>query len=167
LVPGDYRVEILPILTVPPSALTSNFTNAYVKSIRLGGTDVLNGGLHLDSAPNGTMQVVISMNGGAITGRVLDAAGKPVPNTKVVLVPNAPRRERGDLYKFDSTDDSGAYELRGIAPGEYKIFAWERVEEGAWQDPQFIKLYEDRGTPLRVEENRRVNSDIKMILAWN
>jgi hypothetical protein len=83
------------------------------------------------------------------------------------VVPNAPRRQRGDLYKFVSTDDLGSFQLRGLAPGEYKLFAFERVEEGAWQDPEFIKLFEDLGTSLRVDEGMRLTMDSKLILAWN
>jgi hypothetical protein len=166
--PGDYRAEIQPILTVPPSTLTSStLENVYVKSIRLDDKDVLNGGIHLENETNGPLQIVISMNGGMVEGHVLGSALKPAANVKTVVVPNAPRRQRGDLYKFVSTDDLGRFQLKGLAPGEYKLFAFERVEEGAWQDPQFIKLFEELGTALRVEEGTRVTVDVKLIPAWN
>jgi hypothetical protein len=165
---GDYRVEVRPILTIPPSAFVPpSLERAYVKSIRLDGKDVLNSGLHLESPTNAAIEVVISMNGGTLAGHVLDAARNPVPNVNAVVVPNAPRRRRGDLYKYVATDDSGNFQLTGLAPGDYKLFAWERVEEGAWQDPEFIRLFEDSGSPVRIEENRRTTEDAKLILAWN
>ena len=166
--PGDYRIEVRPILTVPPTAFVPpGFERAYVKSVRMDGRDVLNSGFHLESLTNATIEVVIHMNGGTIAGRVLNAAGAPVPNVNAVVVPNAPRRPRGDLYKFVATDDSGNFQLTGLAPGDYRLFAWERVEEGAWQDPEFIRLFENSGTPVRIEENRRTTADAKLILAWN
>ena len=153
---------------MPPSSLVpAIIENAYVKSARLDGKDVLNGGIHLEKETNGPLQVVISMNAGTVEGHVVDSAGKPAPNVKAVAVPNASRRQRGDLYKFVSTDDSGAFQLKGLAPGEYKLFSFERVEEGAWQDAEFIKLFENLGTALRVAEGKRLTVDLKLIPAWN
>jgi len=165
---GDYRMEVPPILITPPSPFVpSSLEHLYVKAIRLNGRDALNGGLHLESAPNGTLEVVISANGGTVGGRVLDSSGNPLPNIKTVVVPNAPRRQRGDLYKYVSTDDSGRFQLSGLAPGDYRVFAWERVEEGAWQDSQFLRLFENEGSPVRIEEGSRVTVDTRLIPAWN
>jgi hypothetical protein len=61
----------------------------------------------------------------------------------------------------------GRYQLNGVAPGDYKLFAWERVEEGAWQDPQFLKLFEALGSAVRISEGSRGTADTKLILAWN
>jgi len=166
--PGNYRCDIVPILTVPPgSLLPAPLENAYVKSIRLDGEDVLNGGVHLESESRGTLQIVVSMNGGTVEGHVIASDATPAPNVKTVVVPNGPRRHRGDLYKFVSTDDAGRFQLKGLAPGEYKLFGFERVEEGAWQDPEFIKLFDHLGAALRVEEGRRLTMDVKLIPAWN
>jgi len=165
---GRFRIEVSPILMTPPNAFVpASIERAYVKSIRMDGRDVLNAGLQLESPTGGILQIVISMNGGTLTGRVLDTTRKPVNNAKVVLVPNAPRRSRGDLFKSVSTDDAGRFQLNGLAPGDYKLFAWERVEEGAWQDPQFLRLFENLGSPLRIEEGKQATADAKLIPAWN
>ena len=165
---GDYRVEVTPVLTVPPSSLLpAGFENVFVKSITLDGKDVLNEGLQLEAAPRRNLQVVISTNGGIIEGRVVATDATPRANVKTVAVPSAPRRRRGDLYKYVSTDDEGRFQLTGLAPGDYKLFAFERVEEGAWQDPEFIRLFEERGTPVRVEQGRRSTVEIRIIPVWN
>jgi hypothetical protein len=165
---GDYRVEVLPILTVPPSSLLpSAFDNVFVKSVTLDGKDILNDGLHLEAAPRRNLEVVISTNGGIVEGRVLDTDATPRANVKTVAVPSGPRRRRGDLYKYVSTDDEGRFRLTGLAPGDYKLFAFERVEEGAWEDPEFIRLFEDRGTTVRVEEGRRSMVEIRITPVWN
>jgi hypothetical protein len=157
VIPGDFRVEIRP----------SDLQNSYVKSILLGRTDVLNGGLHLESSVDTPLRVVISTRGGALDGRAVGEGGKIAVNAKVVLIPDAARRQRGDLYRSVSSDDSGRFQLRGLAPGDYKLFAWERVEDGAWQDPDFMKLYENRGRSVRIAEDGRVTADAVLIPAWN
>ena len=164
----DFRVEVHPILVVPPSALIqTSMESAYVKSIRFGKADVLNDGLHLQSFSDGSLDIVISMRGGTIEGRVFDEDKKPATNAKVVLVPDSSRRKRGDLYKNASADDQGRYHLSGLAPGTYKVFAWERIEDGAWQDPDFIKLYENLGRQVRIQEDQHATSDVTLIRAWN
>jgi hypothetical protein len=165
---GDYRVEVLPVLTVPPgSLLPAAFENVFVKSVTLDGKDLLNEGLRLEAAPRRDLQIVISANGGVIEGRVVDAGAITRANVKTVAVPSSPRRSRGDLYKFVSTDDEGRFKLTGLAPGEYKVFAFERVEEGAWQDPEFIRLFEGRGVAVRVEQGRQSAVEIPVIPVWN
>jgi hypothetical protein len=164
----DFRVEIHPVLAVPPSALVqTGMENAYVKSIRYGNVDVLNDGLHPDSARESALEIVISMRGGTIEGRVLDENKKAAVNARVVLVPELSRRRRGDLYKNASSDDLGHYRLSGLAPGNYKVFAWERIEDGAWQDVDFIRLYENRGTTVRIQEDQHLTADTTLIRAWN
>ena len=164
---GDYRVEVLPVLTVPPTALVPQaLENAFVKSIRLNGRDILNIGLQAEGPVRGSMQIVISLNGATVEGRVVDA-GKPVPNVTAVIVPSAARRRRGDLYKYVLTDDLGHFQITGVAPGDYKLFGFERVEEGAWQDPEFIRLFEDRGKAVHIEESGRVTTEVQLIEAWN
>jgi len=85
----------------------------------------------------------------------------------VVLIPDAARRDRRDLYKKVFSDNAGKFQLTGIAPGNYKLFAWEFVEDGAWEDPEFMRIYEDVGKTVRVAENGREAVDINLIPPWN
>ena len=168
VIADDYRVEVRPVLVAPPSPLVqTSLENAFVKSIRYGNTDALNNGFHIESSRDNTLEIVVSMHGGTIEGRVLDEDKKPAINAKVVLVPESSRRQRGDLYKNASADDLGHYRLTGLAPGNYKVFAWERIEDGAWQDADFIKLYENRGRQVRIQEDQHATADVTLIRAWN
>ena len=69
---GDFRVNISPLLNLPGAyrmpgrtAVPPALQNAYVKSIRLGNADVLNGGLRLDRQPDVPLEIVI----GTFAGR--------------------------------------------------------------------------------------------------
>lgn len=139
--PGDYRVAIR---GVPE--------DGYVKSIRLGNVDVLDRGLHVDGAPEGLLEIVIGAEAGAIDGVVVNSRQEPLPNRTVVLAPEARLRHRFDLYKTLSTDVAGRFRIRGITPGDYKLFAWEDVEAGAWHDADFIRVHENSGKPVQVRE---------------
>ena len=164
---GDYRVDIHPFLSVPPEEnAPPALRDLYVRSLRFGKDDVLSDGLRIEGTSANRMDVVVGTNGGVVAGRILRDKRVAVVNARAVLVPNA-ARQRGDLYKSALTDDTGQFEIRGVAPGDYKLFAWELVEFGAWQDPQFIKLYEKRGTSVRVNAGGRQSVDTVLIPALN
>jgi hypothetical protein len=61
------------------------------------------------------------------------------------------------------TDASGRVHLEGITPGDYKAFAWEDVEVSAWQDPDFLRIYEDRGKSVRISEGGTAFLDLRVI----
>ena len=123
----------------------------YVKSARSGSVDVLQDGLTLGTRDMlMSMQIVISNNGGKVAGAVSNAAGEPVPQAHVVLIPNRTGVLRPDLYKLDSSDIDGQFSIAGVAPGNYQIYAWEEIEQGAHFDPEFMSRFEGLGTPIQV-----------------
>jgi hypothetical protein len=81
----------------------------------------------------------------------------------VALVPDAPRRERLMLFKMAMSDTTGHFSITGVAPGEYKLFAWEQIEEGAYQDPEFLKPYENQGEAVTMREGSRETAQLKVI----
>jgi hypothetical protein len=137
--------------------------NGYVKSARFGPTDVLNEGLRLDRQPSGPLEIVVSTSTGAADGTVQNENHDPAANVTVVLVPDASRRNRLDLYRTASTDAAGHFHVEGIPPGDYRMFSWEDVEPGAWQDPDFIRQFENRGTPVGITETGTSNIELKVI----
>ncbi len=137
--------------------------NAYVKMARYGGIDVLNEGLRLDRQPTGPLEILVSANTGITDGVVQNEKLEPAANVTVVLVPEATRRTRLDLYRTTSTDAAGHFHIEGVPPGDYRAFAWEDVETGAWQDPDFIRQFEDRGRPVRVNESSTSNIELRVI----
>jgi hypothetical protein len=149
VIEGEYQVQ-----------LTDLPASAYVKSIRFGAADALNDGLQMDSRSRDYLEIVLSTNGGALDGTVVDNNRQPMPNVPVALVPEARYRQRGDLYKTATTDESGNFHLQGIAPGEYVIFAWEDIEEGLWRDPEFTRRNEGSGRAIHITESSRENIEI-------
>jgi protocatechuate 3,4-dioxygenase beta subunit len=151
---GDYQFEMW--------NLPEDF---YLKAARTGGSDVLASDLSVSrKQPPGALEVVLSPNGGRIDGRVLKE-DKPFSGATVVLVPEEGRRKEERLYESTSTDQDGQFSIRGITPGDYTLFAWESVEQGAYQDPEFLRPYKDRGKPIHVDEGNKLNSQLDLISA--
>jgi hypothetical protein len=152
LIEGNYQVQVS---NLPPGT--------YVKSIRYGATDALNGSVHIDQRISERISIVLSSNAGAVDGTVVNERREPVANVPVALVPDAARRERADLYRSTKTDEYGRFSLQGIPPGDYSVFAWEDIDEGVWRDPEFIRSNEAAGKTIRITEGSRDGIELTVI----
>jgi len=155
----DTRVYVLPMLTTPVAPalnIPASLEGVYVKSAKLGGVDVLNTGFRFAGEPDRVLEIVLAKNAGSLTGRVEDERKQPVGGVFVTLVPaiSTARLYRTDMYKTTSTDADGRFEVKGLPPGDYKVFALAGFEKDAWNDPEFFKPYEDRGLTINVGEGR-------------
>ncbi|MBI1787988.1 MAG: carboxypeptidase regulatory-like domain-containing protein [Acidobacteria bacterium] len=138
----------------------------YLKAARLGDLDALEKGLDFTQGVGaGAMEVVISAAGGQVEGVVMDAKQQPAPGATVVLAPDADRRSQSHLFKTVTTDQNGRYTIQGIAPGDYQLFAFEDVERGGEQDPEYLKPFEKSAEKITIRENGRESKQLKQIPA--
>src|SRR5262245_54266049 len=87
--PGDYRVGLEPIPSQDGDAAAGQTIprGLYVKSIREGNNDVLNGGLHLTRQSSESLDIVVGTNAASLNGSVVDEKQQPVPHVLVLLAP--------------------------------------------------------------------------------
>lgn len=60
-------------------------------------------------------------------------------------------------------DDKGKFTMTGVPPGTYKLFAWENIPEGAYQNRDFMRNYEDRGIVAVVPAGETVSPTVTRI----
>jgi len=134
----------------------------YIAAIRQGALDVRNEGFVDVRGGMLPIEVILAPGAGTIQGSV-DAPGGAIPSyADVVLVPHASRR--GNVMFYDRTviDDRGNFKFQGVAPGEYKVFAFEQLADTAEQNQAFIARYETLGQPVTV--NSRSTTEIRVRL---
>jgi hypothetical protein len=139
--------------------------NCYLKSIRFGDEDALARGLDLTRGAGTPVDIVLSPAAGSVEAVVLDAKQQPATGVSVIAVPEGARAESQQFYKSAITDPYGRASLKGLAPGDYKLYAWEDAEAGAWQDPEFRKQYERSGESISIRENGRESKQLTVIAA--
>jgi hypothetical protein len=165
--PGDYRVFVSPILipqVITRPAVPPSLQSTYVKAMRFGEIDLLNGRLRLDRQPESPIEITTATDPGSLNGRVLDSRQRPSAGAMVVLMPEVERRvQRTDLFRTASTDETGQFLLEGIPPGDYRVFAWDNVADLAWRDPAFMRDYEERGRAVRIVEGTRQSVDLTSV----
>jgi protocatechuate 3,4-dioxygenase beta subunit len=137
--------------------------DCFVKSVRYGGTEALDDGFIVRRGAEATLEVTMSSRGAHIQGSVADADNLPAAGVWVVLVPDEARRSQLRLYAARTTDQYGHFDLRGIAPGDYKLFSWDQVEQNAWEDPDFLKSFEEKGEKISVQEGDSKSIDLVTI----
>ncbi len=150
---GHFRLQIAGRL--PPEL--------YVSDILQGGRSVYDSGFDVTSEPLGTFQVVLKSGAGAAQGVVEDASGKPVADATVVLVPDPQHRQNRSMFRTAVSDASGHFTISGIAPGVYKLFAWEEIIDGAYLNSRFLEPYEARGKTVNVVPVSAASATISVI----
>jgi hypothetical protein len=133
LMPG----EVYDVLVVDPPE------NVYLRSVVIGGEDVMKNGLRLSSATPVPLTLTVDMRGAQVRG--ITQAG-----ANVRLVP-----DDGLLSRFYETTASewGVFQFRGVAPGEYRVIAWfEEPPCDAWSQSARSECGRF-GQPLKVQES--------------
>jgi hypothetical protein len=136
---------------------------AYVADVRQGGTTVFDSGFTLGNQPGTLIEVLVNSNGATIEGSVQTADKKPSANATVVLVPPASHRQNALLYKTVQTDENGRFSLKGVAPGEYTLYAWANVPNTAWMNSDFLAKYQNRGRAVVVSQGNRLEAQLELI----
>ena len=149
---GDYRV-----------AMIGASKDCYVKDIVYGGTHAPDDTISVSKGGGAPLEVTISSRGARIQGAVTDKDGLPAAGVWVVAVPDQARRLNFLLFKSQTTDQYGRFDLHGLTPGNYKLFSWESAENHEWEGQEFLKPYEEKGEAIEVHEEESKTLNLKVI----
>ena len=134
--------------------------NHYVKSVRAGETEVMADGARI--LPGMQLDVLVSPNGGKISGGVVNEKGDPVASaTAILLAPNALPMRR---FKAAAVDQQGRFNFSGIAPGDYYLAAVEDTEGGAYWEPEFLTRNGKSIEKISIRESATETKSLKLIV---
>ena len=150
---GHYRVMTVAGLT----------PDLYLADVHHKAVSVFNSGFDVRPGENNSIQVLVGSGAGTVEGFVHDGPEKVVAGATVALVPEAERRENLALYLSAATDAAGRFVMRGVPPGDYKLFAWESVRPFAYQNATFIAKDENRGRFIHVGQDNTVKAELTII----
>jgi hypothetical protein len=148
--PGIYRFNIRGM----PSGM-------YLAGIfREDDTSLLQDELSLESRRELKLTVVLGEPAAAIHGTVVDASGNIVPGAIVALLPD--NRNQWTSFISATADGNGSFELK-CAPGGYRLFSWMELEGAAFRNSEFMKEYDARGVPVRLEKGGRLGIQLVVL----
>jgi len=155
LFPGRYRIRV----EMWPQG-------GYLKSATFGSQDVRTSLLAIPQhQPAGTLELVASWDGVQIQGTVLGPDGQPAPFACVVLAPTPRLRRDARLFRAVPTYSGGHFLLQGIPPGNYTLFAWDKIAYGAFLQPGFLDGVARYGVAITVAAGQQQTVTLHEIVA--
>ncbi len=141
--------------------MTNLPTGFYLKSAQLDNADVL--AVPGSFVSRAALELTISAKAGEVNGVVRDDRLVPVAGVDAVLIP-AGVSDRPELVQHSQTDVDGRFNFSGVAPGDYKVFAWERLEAFSYFDPEVMRKYDSKGAPVHVSEDSHEVVEVHLII---
>jgi hypothetical protein len=163
---GTFTMRTSGTGTVLVSIYNTPDSNYYLKSVHFAGRDVTDSGIQIPTKGD-DLEIVLSRNASSIAGVVHDANDKPIPDALVLLVPDESSRIHQDRFGNARTDQDGKFTLRGLHPGNYKLLAFQEFSSiivGSYVYDDFLKKYEDQGTPIDLEEKGKYSMTLKPMI---
>jgi hypothetical protein len=138
----------------------------YLKAIHLGAQDVLTEDMPIGPDTTAPLNIVVSTRGAVVEGTVLEPVGgeKPV-RAAVVLAPEGKFAEVESFFRVAMADDSGHFEMEGLTPGTYRLYAFDRMDPEFVGKPEALKPYRDQGNSVKLAEGARVSKQLRRIAA--
>jgi len=153
VVPGVYQVQVL---QAQPGT--------YLKSVRSGNQDITKTGLDLTSGVGATLDILFSPNPADVSGTLHDSTGAPLAGITVTLwTPGAPQSSLFEQPKNSRTDANGAFKISGLAPGDYRVAAWDMSDLSMIQAPEFRAKFEGKAVKVKLSENSHETVDVPLI----
>jgi hypothetical protein len=153
---GEYR------LTVAGAS-----EDCYVKEVQFRDVLLPDLSFRVVKGSAGPVEITMSSLGARKEGTVKNEQRLPVAGVWVVAVPEEPKRTLHYLFKSITTDQYGHFDLRGVAPGQYKLFSWDGVNQGEWEDADFLRDSEEQGVTMNVKDSDRKPIELKLIQVKN
>jgi hypothetical protein len=137
---------------------TQSLSPSYVSSITAGGVDLNSHPYVVSDAGTVTpISVVLRKDGGALSG-VVRKDGEPI-DAYIYAIPLFPSTA-APLSAVSHPD--GTYRLDGIPPGTYRIVALDSQEPMPYREPNAMKPWLLRGSPIKVGPNSVSTVDLEV-----
>jgi Carboxypeptidase regulatory-like domain len=146
--PGTYSVDI-------------NANGAwYVQSASCGETDLLRDDLRVSPGAHlPPIQITLRGDPGTITGSV--QTGGHASKAGVLLIP-----DRGGAGKVQSTStgQDGEFQFSMLAPGDYRILAFDHIDRLEYRNPDVLESYLSRANRVTVQASEQAKATVEMIV---
>jgi len=98
--------------------------------------------------------MVLSPHAAEVTGVVQDATGQALSGVTVTLwTPGLPPFGMLDQARSSATDAIGHFRFGSLRPGEYRIAAWEKIEQGMGNVSDFHVRFDNKATAVKLMED--------------
>ncbi len=143
--PGVWDIEVQPM----PKG-------GYLKSMKLGEEDVLTKDMVVTSRTNQTLNIVVSLKGATLEGEVDIPQSHVGLEASVLLAPEGNLRPVLSYYTLKGINTEGEFQMEGLTPGSYRVYAFAELNHRSYQDPEFLKPFAEHGIAIEIKEGERI-----------
>ncbi len=111
------------------------------------------------------VQIVVSDRVTTVTGQLVDDKGVPLADGTIVVFASASDKwaEDSRFVRSARPDQEGKYQIRGLAPGDYLAVAIDYVQDGMWNDPDYLESVRRYGQKLTLKEGDSRAISLKLV----
>jgi len=151
VLPGRWRLQVENLM-------------GYVKSFMVGDRSASPHGFNIGPGSGGVMRIVIGVKLAQVEGTVTGTKPEGATNLWLMAVPDDPDQIAEGRISVTAVEGGGHFTLTGLEPGRYRLYAFAGVEPGVMQqNPGLLKLLEDRGIQLDLEEGAQATTEVHII----
>jgi hypothetical protein len=130
----------------------------YVASAGYGSTDLFRNPLVIaPGSTTGRIEIEVRDDGATLNGTVNDA-GRPVPGAVLVIPDGAPGQPQRVL-----ADERGNFQINMLAPGNYNVLAFDRLDDFEYTNPQALQPYATREKAITLGSNGKLTIQLDLI----
>jgi hypothetical protein len=137
-----------------------------VKAVMHNGRDIADTPIEMKSgAELSGVQVILTDRVTSVVGQLVDDKGAPlVGGTVLVFATEADKwSEDSRFVRSGRPDQQGKYEIRGLPPGEYLAVAIDDVQEGLWNDPEYLESIRRYAQKVTLREGDAQVISLKLV----
>jgi protocatechuate 3,4-dioxygenase beta subunit len=137
-----------------------------VKAILYDGRDVSDTPMEMKSGEELTgVQAIVSNRATKISGQLADDKGAPLLDGTVIVFADDASKWSDDSrwVRAVRPDQQGRYQIQGLPPGEYLAVAVDYVEDGVWNDPEYLESIRRHGQRLTLVDAESRSLSLKPV----
>lgn len=135
--------------------------NSYIADVRQDGSSILAKGLEIRETAPAPVEVLFATDGGIVEGVISNNDKSPAGGATVVLIPD--NRELLRISKSVTAGSEGKYLIRGVRPGEYKVFAGPSPLPPGALNPELLSKIDPKGVKVTVKAAATAKADANLI----
>ena len=136
-----------------------------VKSVAHNGRDITGSPFELTSSDTmSDVQVIVTNKVTTVSGQLADDKAMPIVDaTIIVFASNAETWTQGRHIRAARPDQQGRWQIKGLPPGEFLAVAVDYVEDGQWNDPEYLESVRRYGQKITLLDAQAQSVSLRVI----
>lgn len=138
-----------------------------LKNVTHDGKDITDAIVELKSGEKLTgVEVLITNRVTSLAGQVLDRTDAPLGDATVIVFAAATDRwfETSRSVRAARPDQQGRWQMKGLPAGDYLAVALDYVEDGAWNDPEYLESLRQVAHKVTLADGGSESLSLKLVV---